>query len=77
VVKLDFNRVVRLAVITVSLCVIAGGALVLWQASRTQHLTMAAGAPGGESYIFGDALKKVVERHYPQDPHHAAENRRH
>jgi uncharacterized protein len=66
VIKLDFNRVVRLAVITVSLCVVAGAAIVLWQASRTQYLTMAAGAPGEESYILGDALKKVVERHYPR-----------
>src|SRR5271170_1672802 len=63
---LDFNRVVRLVVITASLCVITSLAVVLWQGSRTQHLTLAAGASSGESYILGNALKTVVERHYPR-----------
>src|SRR5277367_7160716 len=64
--KLDFNRVVRLAVITASLCVITSLAIAVWEGSRTQHLTLAAGAPTGESYILGKALKKVVQRHYPR-----------
>src|SRR5271170_8384527 len=63
---LDFNRVVRLVVITASLCVITSLAIVLWEGSRTQHLTLAAGASTGESYILGKALKTVVERHYPR-----------
>ncbi len=63
---LDFNRVVRLVVITASLCVIISLAIVLWEGSRTQHLTLAAGASTGESYILGQALKTVVERHYPR-----------
>jgi TRAP transporter TAXI family solute receptor len=37
---------------------------VLAQRLRTQHLTLAAGSPSGESYILGNALKTVVERHY-------------
>jgi uncharacterized protein len=44
-----------------------GGLVVAsWQQSRTVHLTMAAGASSGESYILGHALKTVVERHYPR-----------
>lgn len=34
--------------------------------SKIQHLTLAAGSSSGESYILGNALKKVVERHYPK-----------
>ncbi len=34
--------------------------------SRTEHLTLAAGASSGESYILGHALKTVVERHFPK-----------
>ncbi len=33
---------------------------------KRERLTLAAGAPSGESYILGHALKTVVERHYPK-----------
>jgi TRAP transporter TAXI family solute receptor len=41
-------------------------AIAWWQQSRTEHITLAAGAPSGESYILGNALKTVVERHHPR-----------
>jgi hypothetical protein len=66
VIKLDFNRVVRFAVVVASVSFFALVAVILWQRSRTQHLTLAAGASSGESYILGTALKAVVERHYPK-----------
>jgi hypothetical protein len=34
--------------------------------SKTQYLTMAAGSASGESYILGNTLKTVVQRHYPK-----------
>jgi TRAP transporter TAXI family solute receptor len=65
-VKLEFNRVVAAALIILTLSAISGLAAILWQGSRTQHLTLAAGAASGESYILAGALKQVVERHYPR-----------
>ena len=64
--RLDTHRVVRLVIVTASLCFIAWLALVLWRGSRTQHLTLAAGTSTGDSYILGNALRTVVERHYPR-----------
>ncbi len=64
--RLDVNRVVRtaLAVFTVALLAVVG--MVWLRQSRTIHLTLAAGASSGESYILSNALKTVVERHYPR-----------
>src|ERR1700742_4512591 len=64
--KLDFNRVLRIALVSLSVALVAGLAIVLWQRARIEHLTLAAGASSGESYILGNALKTVVERHYPK-----------
>jgi uncharacterized protein len=64
--KLDFNRVLPGALAVASVFFVAGLAIVLWQQSRTQYLTLAAGDSHGESYILGSALKTVVERHYPK-----------
>ncbi|HZD49076.1 MAG TPA: TAXI family TRAP transporter solute-binding subunit [Silvibacterium sp.] len=64
--KLDLNRVVRLIVVIVSLVFLSWLGIALWQGSRTQYLTLAAGASDGDSYILGSALKTVVERHYPR-----------
>ena len=64
--KLDFNRVLRMTLVVLSVGLVAGLALAVWQQSRTEHLTLAAGASSGESYILGSALKTVVERHYPK-----------
>ena len=64
--KLDISRIVRLIIVAASVAFISSLAVVLWQASRKQHLTLAAGAAGGDSYILGNALKTVVERHYPR-----------
>ncbi len=64
--KLDFNRVVRVALVVVSLGFIAVAGMVWLQGSKTENLTLAAGASGGESYILGCALKTVLERHYPR-----------
>ena len=64
--KFEFNNLLQVALVTLSLSLVGGLAVVFWQGSKTQHLTLAAGAASGESYIIGDALKKVVERHYPK-----------
>src|SRR6201996_9631181 len=64
--KLGFNQVLRLALAALSVAVVAVLAFAWWQQSRTEHLTLAAGASSGESYILGRALKTVVERHYPK-----------
>src|SRR3984885_10365353 len=64
--KPDFNRVLRLALIAATLCLLVILAVVYWQQSKVEHLTLAAGASSGESYILGSALKTVVERHYPK-----------
>jgi uncharacterized protein len=64
--KLALHRVVRLVIVAASLGFISWLAVVLWQASRTQRLTLAAGNSTGDSYILGNALKTVVERHYPR-----------
>ncbi len=57
--RLDFNRVLLIAIVGVSLGVVAGLAIVLVQRLRTQHLTLAAGSPSGESYILRNALKRL------------------
>lgn len=64
--KLDFNRLLRVAILAVSFSVIASLAVTFLPRSQTQRLTLAAGSSSGESYILGSALKKVVERHYPK-----------
>ena len=64
--KLGFNQVLRLALAALSVAVVAVLAFAWWQQSRTEHLTLAAGASSGESFILGNALKEVVERHHPR-----------
>ncbi len=64
--NLDVNRVVRMMMMLLSATFLFGLASILWEQSRTQYLTLAAGDSGGESYILGNALKKVVERHHPK-----------
>src|ERR1700678_1224789 len=64
--KLGFNQVLRSALAALSMAVIAALVIIWWQQSKTEHLTLAAGASSGESYILGNALKTVVERHYPK-----------
>ncbi len=64
--KLHFNRVLRIVIAAVSLSFIVVLVLTWVQASKIQHLALAAGASSGESYILGNALKKVVERHNPK-----------
>jgi len=64
--KLDFNRVLLIAIGVVSVSVVAGLGIALLLGAKTQHLTLAAGSRSGESFILGNALKTVVERHYPK-----------
>jgi uncharacterized protein len=64
--RLDLNRVLRIALVALSVCLAAGLVTVSWQQSKVRYLTLAAGAPSGESYILGTALKTVVERHDPK-----------
>lgn len=64
--KLEFNKILLIAIVTVSLGVVAGLAIMFVQGAKTQRLTLAAGSRSGESFILGDALQKVVERHYPK-----------
>jgi uncharacterized protein len=64
--KMSFNGLMRAALAVLSLGLIAFPVIAWMQQSKTVTLTLAAGAPGGESYILGNALKRVVERHYPK-----------
>ena len=73
--KLDFNRVLRITLVMLTLGFVGGLWIVLLQESKTEYLILAAGASSGESYILGNALKKVFERHYPQDSDHFAGDR--
>src|SRR6202012_1758467 len=65
VAKLDFNRVVQIALATLSLGVAGVIVFLMVQQSRTQHLAIAAGGSSGESCILSAALKTVEERAYP------------
>jgi len=60
------NRILPIAIGALSLSVISGLGVAFLQGSKTQHLTLAAGSATGESYILGNALKKVVERYNPR-----------
>jgi TRAP-type uncharacterized transport system substrate-binding protein len=62
VAKIDYNQVLRIALFALSLGVIAILAVALFQGSKTERLTLAAGASTGESYILGHALKTVLKR---------------
>src|SRR5580698_11606896 len=64
--KLDFNRLTQLVLAALTLSLAGGLAIVLLQRSKTEYLTLAAGTSSGESYILGNALKTVVERHHPR-----------
>jgi uncharacterized protein len=64
--RLDYNKVLRITLTGLSLGLITGLVIALLQQSKTEYLTLAAGSSSGESYILGNALKKVVERHYPK-----------
>ena len=64
--KLDLNKVIQLALGALSLALIAVLVTAWLQSSKTEYLTLAAGASSGESYVLGNALKKVVERHNPR-----------
>jgi TRAP transporter TAXI family solute receptor len=64
--KLDLNQVIQLALGALSLALIAVLVTAWLQSSKTEYLTLAAGASSGESYVLGNALKKVVERHNPR-----------
>jgi TRAP transporter TAXI family solute receptor len=64
--KLDFNRLMQLTLAALSVGLVAVITVVLWQRSKMEYLTLAAGTSSGESYILGNALKTIVERHYPR-----------
>jgi len=61
-----FTHILRGALAALSVAVIGGLAYALVQSSKTQQLTLAAGSRSGESYLIGNALKAVVERHHPK-----------
>ena len=48
--KLDFNRVLRTALVVLSLGLVACLAIGVWQGSKTERLTLAAGASSGERF---------------------------
>jgi TRAP transporter TAXI family solute receptor len=64
--KFDFNRLMQVVLAALTLCLAGGLAVIFSQRSKIEHLTLAAGTSSGESYILGNALKTVVERHYPR-----------
>ncbi len=61
---MSINRVILIALASLTAAVVCGISLVWMQGSRVRTVTLAAGSRAGESYIIGSALKKVVERHY-------------
>lgn len=61
--KLEFNKILLIVIGSVSIIFIGALTGAFLQKSKIQHLTLAAGSPSGESYVLGNALKKVVERH--------------
>jgi|HubBroStandDraft_6_1064221.scaffolds.fasta_scaffold36407_5 TRAP transporter TAXI family solute receptor len=64
--RVDLHKIGLGAMAALSLVLLGGLALQVYQASKTRTLTFAAGSVSGESYIIGSALKTVVERHYPR-----------
>src|ERR1700761_9483589 len=64
--RVDINRVAQVMLSVFTLGVIAFLSILWIRQSRTQTLSLAAGASSGESYILSSALKTVVERHYPR-----------
>src|SRR5271165_5534685 len=64
--KLDIRRIVVIALIALTLALIGFIASAIHEDSRIHHLTLAAGSKTGESYILGNALRTVVERHNPR-----------
>jgi hypothetical protein len=74
--KADFNRVLRITLAALTFGFITSLVVVLLQQSKTQYLTLAAGASSGESFILGNALKKVVERHLSSGSPYRSGNRR-
>lgn len=64
--RLDLHKMGLGAMVALSLVLLGGLALQVYESSKTRSLTFAAGSVSGESYIIGSALKTVVERHYPR-----------
>jgi TRAP transporter TAXI family solute receptor len=60
-------RKIGLVALTVATAMVIGiaGAMA-WQAETTRHVTIAAGPSKEESFVLMQALKTVVERHYPR-----------
>jgi hypothetical protein len=52
VAKLEFNKILPIAIGAVSAAVIAGLTFAWFESSKTQHLALAAGSKSGESYIL-------------------------
>ena len=65
-VRLELNKILLTAIAAASLAIIGGTVRAFFQGAKTQPLTLAAGSKTGESYLIGNALKTVVERHYPK-----------
>ncbi len=64
--KSKLNRIRLIGSILFTTVVVAFVGVLLYQNSRVEHLTLAAGSRTGESYIVSAALKTVVERHHPE-----------
>lgn len=60
------NKAIQISAVALSACIFGGLLLVAVQSSGVRTVILAAGSPGGESYILATALKTVVERHNPQ-----------
>jgi len=65
-VKLKLNKIIEIGLILFSLSLIGFVATLVYQRSKVQHLTLAAGSETGEGYIVCAALRTVVERHNPR-----------
>lgn len=63
--KFDFSKLGLLGLGLLSLGLIVGIGLGLYNRAKVHRLTVVAGAAQGESFILSKAIESVVERHHP------------
>ena len=64
--RFDPSRIAIPALAILSLLLLGGAGLLIYQYHRTWQITIAAGGKTGESYILAQALKTVVEHRRPE-----------
>ena len=64
--KLIAGRIVIVILALVSIALLGTGASIAYKRFKTNTIAIAAGSSKAESYVMMQALKTVVERHYPR-----------